>query len=56
MTPPTDDSTLQFFRKVDDVKEFVFNGYNTVNSTVGKFRLIDYSDTIYGVSFVASGN
>jgi hypothetical protein len=48
---------MQYFRQIT-AREFQYNKYAVVNSTSGKFRLIEHpSDmSLYGVSFVGSGN
>ena len=54
-TPPA--TTIQEYFQGVTAQEFMFTGYNVVNQTAGKFRLIEYGldQTLYGVSFVASG-
>ena len=51
------DSSRQYFRNVYAF-EYIYRNYAVVNSTTGKFRLIEHpSDMdLFGVSFVASGN
>ncbi len=51
------DTTRQYFRNVYAF-EYAYTNNAVVNSTTGKFRLIEHpSDMdLYGVTFVASGN